>query len=211
MKPRYSCVAFRLAERLAWIVAQGTLSGLQCLHFRNIVHRDLKPENILLIINQEKLESVGLDVVNDIPETRQPLKPLTEVASCPCIVCPTCRALRSLTTVKISDFGLSTILQPRAQANEPLGTLCYAAPEVVRGRPYGRPVDLWALGVITYQLLSAYQSLPFDSSSEGRLARAIVAAQWGFEPESYWNGISNAAKVTSFFFALQLFSDKKFC
>eukprot|EP00826_Nyctotherus_ovalis_P038489 TRINITY_DN3608_c0_g1_i13.p1 TRINITY_DN3608_c0_g1~~TRINITY_DN3608_c0_g1_i13.p1 ORF type:complete len:478 (+),score=112.60 TRINITY_DN3608_c0_g1_i13:1167-2600(+) len=62
--------------------------------------------------------------------------------------------------VKIVDFGLARILEPNEMATEPVGTLCYAAPEILLGSKYNRSVDLWSLGVLTYWLLSG--CLPFS-------------------------------------------------
>ena len=50
---------------------------------------------------------------------------------------------------------------------EKCGTLGFIAPEVADGKPYGKPVDLWALGVVLYALLGGY--LPFQDDDEQRL------------------------------------------
>lgn len=47
----------------------------------------------------------------------------------------------------------------------------YIAPEVAEGKPYGKPVDLWSLGVITYTLLGG--SLPFQDDDEQKLLTKI--------------------------------------
>ena len=44
------------------------------------------------------------------------------------------------------------------------GTLSYAAPEVLKQKNYGKEVDLWSLGVISYLLLTGY--LPFDNEHD---------------------------------------------
>jgi len=62
--------------------------------------------------------------------------------------------------LKIVDFGLSKIIGPNESSLDPFGTLSYVAPEVLLQKPYGKEVDLWSLGVITYLLLS--RVLPFD-------------------------------------------------
>ena len=70
---------------------------------------------------------------------------------------------------KIVDFGLSKMIGPEEKCNEPFGTLSYVAPEVLEQNSYGKPVDIWSLGVISYLMLAGY--LPFDSSNENEVAR----------------------------------------
>uniref|UniRef100_A0A8C1PJ72 Si:ch211-27e6.1 n=1 Tax=Cyprinus carpio TaxID=7962 RepID=A0A8C1PJ72_CYPCA len=53
----------------------------------------------------------------------------------------------------------------------------YLAPEMLARRPCSSTVDIWALGVITYILLSI---LPFDHSSQPRLFRAILRGSYSF-------------------------------
>jgi serine/threonine protein kinase len=54
--------------------------------------------------------------------------------------------------VKLADFGLSTIVTNDSMLKTSCGTLTYCAPEILRGESYGKPVDLWSMGVITYIL-----------------------------------------------------------
>lgn len=62
--------------------------------------------------------------------------------------------------VKLVDFGLAVILEPNELSNDPVGTLCYAAPEILLGKSYNKAVDLWSLGVFAFLLLGGY--LPFS-------------------------------------------------
>ncbi|XP_053992890.1 uncharacterized protein LOC128883985 isoform X2 [Hylaeus volcanicus] len=164
-----------LAEIVAWTVARGVLQENILLVFR----KD-NPQTCLEVSEGCAKQSIG-----DVPNQRE---------LCPCRACGLCCKVRALSTVKLTDFGLSAILNPEGRAQEPLGTLCYAAPEVIGARPYSKPVDLWALGVVTYHLLSGYRQLPFDRSQEDQLANCIDSADYSFEPESYWNQISPTAK-----------------
>ena len=93
--------------------------------------------------------------------------------------------------LKIVDFGLSKIIGPNESSLEPFGTLSYVAPEVLLQKPYGKEVDLWSLGVITYLLLS--KVLPFDDDEDKEIARQTIqdAPDFSFEP---WDTVSNAAK-----------------
>lgn len=71
--------------------------------------------------------------------------------------------------LKIVDFGLSKIIGPNESSMDPFGTLSYVAPEVLLHKPYGKEVDLWSLGVITYLMLC--RVLPFDDDEEKEIAR----------------------------------------
>lgn len=165
-----------VAERLALVVARGTLRGLSCLHRHNVVHRDLKPENILMVTASRAARGPTDDV------------------TCRCQSCSVCTALGTLLDVKITDFGLARILPPAVRAREPLGTLSYAAPEVILQRPYLGEVDIWAVGVLTYQILSGGQQLPFTGATEEDLAAAIIAGVFEFRPSDRWEGIPPEAK-----------------
>ncbi len=72
--------------------------------------------------------------------------------------------LRQGGVVKIADYGLAKVMSHsrRTGHTETVGTLCYTAPEVARGR-YGREVDLYACGVMLYELLTGH--VPFDGES----------------------------------------------
>lgn len=71
--------------------------------------------------------------------------------------------------LRVVDFGLSKIIGPNESSVEPFGTLSYVAPEVLLQNPYGKEVDLWSLGVITYLMLS--NVLPFDDEDDKEIAR----------------------------------------
>ena len=73
---------------------------------------------------------------------------------------------------KIVDFGLSKIIGPNETSLDPFGTLSYVAPEVLLQKPYGKEVDIWSLGVISYLLLS--RVLPFDDEEDKEIARQTI-------------------------------------
>jgi serine/threonine protein kinase len=54
--------------------------------------------------------------------------------------------------IMISDFGLSKIFNDEEVMKTACGTPGYVAPEVLKRQGYGREVDLWSIGVITYIL-----------------------------------------------------------
>lgn len=92
--------------------------------------------------------------------------------------------------LKIVDFGLSKIIGPSETSLDPFGTLSYVAPEVLLQKPYGKEVDFWSLGVITYLLLS--RVLPFDDEDDKEIARQTIqdAPDFTFHP---WEKVSKAA------------------
>lgn len=140
-------------ERDATQALQMVLAGVGYLHNLGITHRDLKPENLLYY-------HPGAD-----------------------------------SRLLVTDFGLATfgsVSGPdRNDGGDPTGagdktwflrTTCgtpeYLAPEVLLRRPYSCAVDMWAVGVITYIVLSG--SMPFEDDSRTRLYRSIVRGKYSF-------------------------------
>ena len=70
--------------------------------------------------------------------------------------------------VKVGDVGLSKFITPsrRSAQTQSVGTVYYMAPEIAKGR-YGREVDIYALGVILYEMLTG--QVPFDGESTGEI------------------------------------------
>ncbi len=124
-------------ERLAGLLRQ-TLAGLAVAHEMGIVHRDLKPENIVVL---EKPDDDG---------NRAEL-------------------------VKVCDFGMAKLVTPDQEKQGPLssekltshgvvvGTPDYMSPEQGRGERLDARSDLYAVGVILYQMLSG--RLPFSAET----------------------------------------------
>ncbi|KAJ3242116.1 calcium calmodulin-dependent protein kinase type 1G [Chytriomyces hyalinus] len=93
--------------------------------------------------------------------------------------------------VVISDFGLSKILNDESAMKTACGTPGYVAPEVLRKRGYGREVDLWSIGVISYILLCGYP--PFYDQNNAVLFRQIMSGRFEFD-SPWWDNISKEAK-----------------
>jgi serine/threonine protein kinase len=75
--------------------------------------------------------------------------------------------------IKISDFGLSNIMEPGKRFNTFCGSLHYACPEILRGEEYVGPgVDIWSIGVILYCLVVGRQ--PWDAENAEGLIHAIL-------------------------------------
>ncbi|GAB4838204.1 CBL-interacting serine/threonine-protein kinase 21 [Ancistrocladus abbreviatus] len=79
--------------------------------------------------------------------------------------------------LKISDFGLSALRKPGALLSTACGSPCYVAPELLRNKGYdGAAVDVWACGVILFELLAGY--LPFDDRNLLNLYKKIMRAEY---------------------------------
>jgi serine/threonine protein kinase len=72
--------------------------------------------------------------------------------------------------VKLADFGIAKATEQSSitQVGSVLGTAAYLAPEQARGEEAGPSADLYALGVVTYQLISG--RLPYEANSLTELA-----------------------------------------
>jgi len=79
--------------------------------------------------------------------------------------------------VKILDFGLAKLLgqQHLTKAGQLIGTLAYTSPEQVQGESIDFSTDIWALGVVIYEMLTG--QLPFKSESEVSLVYTILNEQ----------------------------------
>ena len=101
-------------------------------------------------------------------------------------------------TIKIADFGLAH------DAEHPMadlaGTLAYMSPEALKGERCNTKLDMWALGVVLFTLLSGY--LPFDPGGNSgdslvrtRITRAVPAftREDGGYPQQ-WEHVSVAAR-----------------
>jgi len=116
------------------------LAALAVAHDMGVIHRDLKPENIMIV------PGTGDDG-------------------------------RAVDVVKVCDFGIAKILQPATapagSTNQPrrkrsstgliVGTPAYMSPEQARGEAQDARSDLYAVGIILYELLTG--SLPFEAET----------------------------------------------
>jgi eukaryotic-like serine/threonine-protein kinase len=133
-----------LPPRRALVLARQVLDGVEHAHGRGVVHRDLKPENVLV------------------------------TAAGP--------ADNPYDKVKLLDFGLVKLLDDAAamiggdrltRTGIAFGTPAYIAPESAMGRPVDGRADLYAVGVMLFEMLSG--RLPFVFDDPVRLLRAHVS------------------------------------
>jgi serine/threonine-protein kinase len=138
----------RLGERRAVRILIQICDALIAAHEKGIIHRDLKPENIMLLP----------------PDPRDP----------------------TVERVKVLDFGIAKILErdaappsdggePNSMANSVLttvgmvvGTPAYMSPEQCRGEPIDARSDVYACGILLYQLVAG--RLPFAGDNAMDLA-----------------------------------------
>uniref|UniRef100_A0AAR5PEL6 Calcium/calmodulin-dependent protein kinase type 1 n=1 Tax=Dendroctonus ponderosae TaxID=77166 RepID=A0AAR5PEL6_DENPD len=92
--------------------------------------------------------------------------------------------------IMISDFGLSKMEESGIMATA-CGTPGYVAPEVLAQKPYGKAVDVWSIGVISYILLCGYP--PFYDENDANLFAQILKGEYEFH-SPYWDDISDSAK-----------------
>ena len=133
----------RLPPEVAVEIGAQACAGLEYAHRQGIVHRDVKPGNLMVI--------GGADGRGNTP-ARAHDPPTGEM------------------TVKLTDFGIARAAEQTrlTQVGSVVGTAAYLAPEQARGEEAGPASDVYALGVVIYQLLAG--RLPWEGSSLAELA-----------------------------------------
>ena len=95
--------------------------------------------------------------------------------------------------VKIGDYGLSKFIScsRRSGQTESVGTVHYMAPEVANGR-YGKEIDIYALGVVLFEMLTG--RVPFDGESVGEVLMKHLTAKPDVSmlPEPYRSVVARA-------------------
>lgn len=139
---------------------QQLASALQFLRARNLIHRDVKPQNLLLNPSPVYFEA----------HDPQPMPYQASDNS----LSPIC-GIRSLPVLKIADFGFARSLPSTALAETLCGSPLYMAPEILRYEKYDAKADLWSVGTVLYEMMTARP--PFRASNHVELLRKIEKSE----------------------------------
>ena len=133
----------RLGPEVAVEIGAQACAGLEYAHRQGIVHRDVKPGNLMVIGGPAGGRSAP-STAHDPPTGEM--------------------------TVKLTDFGIARASEQTrlTQVGSVVGTAAYLAPEQARGEEAAPGSDVYALGVVLYQLLTG--RLPWEGSSLAELA-----------------------------------------
>lgn len=71
--------------------------------------------------------------------------------------------------LKLADFGFAMVLTTRVVPREPVGTLCYTAPEVLLSGILGKKADVWSYGCVCYEILTSTRLVPVQTSTQKSL------------------------------------------
>jgi eukaryotic-like serine/threonine-protein kinase len=133
----------RLGPELGVEIGVQACAGLEYAHRQGIIHRDVKPGN-LMVIGGPAGRFRGANSLADPPTGEM--------------------------TVKLTDFGIARATEQTrlTQVGSVVGTAAYLAPEQARGEEATPAADVYALGVVLYQLLTG--RLPWEGSTLAELA-----------------------------------------
>jgi len=131
----------RVGPEAAVEIGVQSCAGLEYAHRQGIIHRDVKPGNLMVL--------GGPAGRRGAPPTDAPTEEMT---------------------VKLTDFGIARAAEQTrlTQVGSVVGTAAYLAPEQARGEEATPAADVYALGVVLYQLLTG--RLPWEGTTLAELA-----------------------------------------
>jgi serine/threonine-protein kinase len=157
---RIARAAVPLDEALA--IARQIADALEAAHEQGIIHRDLKPANI-------KLRADGVVKVLDFGLAKA-LDPTSAAPGSDPVHSPT--QLPTISSPAMTRVGVI------------LGTAAYMAPEQARGKAVDKRADIWAFGVVLYELVTGRKAFDGEDVTE-TLAKVIQSEpQWDDVPAS---------------------------
>ena len=140
------------------------IEGIKVLHKYGVIHRDIKTANMVIDIQSSKRKNF----LHSGFETD-----LSNIGN---------------SILKIIDFGLSRVLGKYEFSNDPYGSLCFKAPELIEHIPYDFKVDIWAIGVTIYYLV--YKELPYEKGSKEEIKYNIVYENVPFHRNNFINNFA---------------------
>jgi serine/threonine protein kinase len=67
-------------------------------------------------------------------------------------------------SIKLLDFGLSAVLLQGERRQQPVGSVAFLSPEIVREQAHDFATDIWSLGIVLYTLLTG--RMPFVTKTK---------------------------------------------
>ena len=135
------------------------IEGVRILHKYGVIHRDIKTTNMVVdIVSSGGKENNNSGWEIDYSNIDNAI-------------------------VKTIDFGLSRILGKFEKSNDPYGSLCFKAPELIKHEPYDFKVDVWAIGITIYYLV--YKELPFEKGTKEDIKFEIVQENPAFPRNNF--------------------------
>jgi serine/threonine protein kinase len=199
------------SEREASKALRTVCSTIAHLHNCGIVHGDIKPENIML---KNENTDADLELIDfgmafrlsqdnedhqSLKDASDPLKTSKGPHDHPTQL-PEAPIDSDATAFKNTRLPIDLLIRKREKKRQRrmtnahrLGTTAYAPPEVLQANPVGEGVDMWALGVIMYILLSGTH--PFDLSNEAtddEIEDNIIGSKLRFD-DPVWEDVSPSA------------------
>jgi serine/threonine-protein kinase len=146
-RPR-SSPALPLDDALA--IARQISSALDAAHDKGIVHRDLKPGNIKITADGTvKVLDFGLATITGLAAVGSSDSDHTKLTQSP--------------TIAATQVGVI------------LGTAPYMSPEQARGKAVDKRADIWAFGVVLYEMVTGRR--PFDGEDASTILAAVIQAE----------------------------------
>ena len=127
----------------AWKIASQIAAALEYAHDRGIIHRDLKPANI-------KITPEGVVKLLDFGLAKAFTAQRDAVGGAPAL----------------SPSDSPTLTIGATEVGVVLGTAAYMAPEQARGKPVDKRADIWAFGVVLYELLTGERLFQGEDAAE---------------------------------------------